>query len=129
MSIGAPPHNPQRNDLLHSPHGAALALEAHLDGLPERIACLPGMDTLASTLAELGRPEAEGDHRPLAALIRALRPKNAGDPKAATDAVEALLHAFPLCQPRVRQLPLDISVPMGGEWCLERAQAFPCSWS
>lgn len=30
----------------------------------------------------------------------------------------------PLCQRDVRQLPLDISVPMGGEWFLVRAQAF-----
>ena len=29
----------------------------------------------------------------------------------------------PLCQRRVRQLPLDISVVMGGEWCLENAEA------
>jgi hypothetical protein len=33
----------------------------------------------------------------------------------------------PLCQRDVRQLPLDISVPMGGEWFPERAQAFPDS--
>ncbi len=29
----------------------------------------------------------------------------------------------PLCQRRVRQSPLDISVLTGGEWCLERAEA------
>ena len=34
-----------------------------------------------------------------------------------------------LCQRHVRQLPLDISVPMGGEWFLARAQAFPDSRS
>jgi NADPH:quinone reductase-like Zn-dependent oxidoreductase len=36
---------------------------------------------------------------------------------------------FPLCQRDLRQLPLDISVPMGGEWFLVRAQAFPDSRS
>jgi hypothetical protein len=35
------------------------------------------------------------------------------------------LAVAPLCQRRVRQLPLDISVPKGGEWCLARAQAIP----
>ena len=32
----------------------------------------------------------------------------------------------PLCQPRVRQLPLEIYVPMGGEWPTDRAQAKSC---
>jgi hypothetical protein len=31
----------------------------------------------------------------------------------------------PLCQCRVRQSLLDISVPMGGEWSLERAEETP----
>ena len=35
----------------------------------------------------------------------------------------------PLCQRRLRQLPLDISVATGGEWCLDRAEAFLKSWS
>jgi hypothetical protein len=33
----------------------------------------------------------------------------------------------PLCQRHVRQLPLDISVLTGGEWCRKRAQAIPSS--
>jgi hypothetical protein len=40
-------------------------------------------------------------------------------------ALNARLRELPLCQRRVRQLPLDISVPKGGEWCLARAQAIP----
>ena len=39
------------------------------------------------------------------------------------------IRAHPLCQRDVRQLSLDISVPMGGEWFLVRAQAFPDSRS
>jgi hypothetical protein len=35
----------------------------------------------------------------------------------------------PLCQRRVRQAPLDISVPTGGEWILDRAQADSHPWS
>ncbi len=35
----------------------------------------------------------------------------------------------PVCQRRVRQLPLDISVPKGGEWIPERAQAIRSFWS
>jgi alpha-beta hydrolase superfamily lysophospholipase len=35
----------------------------------------------------------------------------------------------PLCQRRVRQLPLETYVPMGGEWTQERAQANPRFWS
>jgi hypothetical protein len=35
----------------------------------------------------------------------------------------------PLCQRRVRQLPLDMFVVMGGEWFTEHAQAIPGSWS
>ncbi|MDQ3035587.1 MAG: hypothetical protein M3Y87_24490 [Myxococcota bacterium] len=35
----------------------------------------------------------------------------------------------PLCQRRMRQLPLDISVAMGGEWDPDDAEAVPCSWS
>ncbi len=43
----------------------------------------------------------------------------------------ALMHRSegPLCQRRMRQLPLDISVVMGGEWGLLHAEAVPCSWS
>ncbi len=37
--------------------------------------------------------------------------------------------AVPLCQRRMRQLPLDISVAMGGEWDPDDAEAVPCSWS
>jgi hypothetical protein len=33
----------------------------------------------------------------------------------------------PLCQRHVRQLPLDISVLTGGEWCHDRAEAIPSS--
>jgi dolichol-phosphate mannosyltransferase len=37
--------------------------------------------------------------------------------------------AGPLCQHRMRQLSLDIFVLKGGEWCPERAQTIPSSWS
>jgi hypothetical protein len=46
------------------------------------------------------------------------------DPKTARKYVRG-----PLCQRHVRQLSLDISVPMGGEWFPVRAQAFPDSRS
>ncbi len=35
----------------------------------------------------------------------------------------------PLCQRRVRQLPLDFSVAKGGDWNCERAQTEPYPWS
>ncbi len=35
----------------------------------------------------------------------------------------------PLCQHHVRQPALEISVPMGGEWCLDRAEEIPWSRS
>jgi site-specific recombinase len=50
--------------------------------------------SVLTLLGQLDRPGEDGDHRPLAALIGALRPGSRGDPKAASDAVEMLTHTL-----------------------------------
>jgi hypothetical protein len=47
----------------------------------------------------------------------------------ASTATKTSVVAAPLCQRQVRQLPLDISVVMGGEWCPDRAETHLSSWS
>jgi|GEM_PF-4818241 len=63
--------------------------------------------------------ELEDVIRDLIAAAESLDRKSGGD----------RLGALPLCQRRVRQLPLAIFVLMGGEWFHKRAEAIPGSQS